>query len=147
MAEPASRATSLLTVRARAGSWAIPSSAIISVERLAADASSDAPDALGLLGLEPGGDEAARRVVVVRADGEEARVLVFGALALTDAAPEELLPLPRELAAAAPLVSHVAVIAGRPALFVVSPERLLRATRDTAAPPLNENDAARGSSC
>src|ERR1041384_5413798 len=107
--EPRLRATTLLTVHARAGSFAIPSAAITSVERLPSGTPSDAPDALGLLGMDPGEEESARRVVVVSANGEEARILVSGAIALTDAAPEELLPLPPELAAAAPLVSHVAV--------------------------------------
>lgn len=145
--ESRERATTLLTVHASAGSWAIPSAAITSVERLASGALSDAPDALRLLGMAPDEEDPARRVVVVRADGEQARILVRGAIALADAAPEELLPLPRELAAAAPLVSHVAVLAGKPALFVVSPERLVRASRETTDLPPTDPDAVRGSSC
>ncbi|MDF3065774.1 MAG: hypothetical protein K0R38_1375 [Polyangiaceae bacterium] len=143
--EPAPRPTTLLTVQAGGGCWAIPSAAVTNVERLTAGSPSDAPDALGLLGLTPLGEEAARRIVVVRAAGEQARILVSGDIALVEAAPSELLPLPRELRTAAPLVSHVAVLSGRPALFVVSPERLLRAARDTAL--FNDTDADRGTSC
>lgn len=141
------RGTTLLTVHAGTGAWAIPSSAVQSVERLPADAASDAPDALSLLGMT-GSQDLPRRVAVVRAEGQHARVLVRGSIGLTDATAEELLPLPAELAGAAPLVSHVAVLAGRPALFVVSPERLLHASRQTAHDStLNDTDAVRGNSC
>jgi hypothetical protein len=144
----AARPTSLLTVASGACSWAIPSAAVGSVERLAIGAPTDAPDALGLLGLEARGEDEARRVLLLRAAGEQARVLVRGVIGLADAAPEQLLLLPRELAAAAPLISHVAVLAGKPALFVVSPERLLRASRDAlSALNPNETEAARGNSC
>lgn len=147
--EPAARATSLLTVRAGRSAWAIPSSAITVVERLTAGSETDAPDALRLLGMDDAESAAARRVVVLRASGELARVLVCGSITLTEAAPGDLLPLPEELAASAPLVSHIALMAGKPALFVVSPERLLRASREIGTgPPLNdEEDAARGASC
>jgi hypothetical protein len=148
-ADLAARSTSLLTVQLGASAWAIPSSAVLSVESVSEGEREpiDAPDALALLGLEARGGESARRVMVVRARGEQARLLIRGTLGLREATPQELVPLPSELAASAPLVSHVAVLDGKPALFVVSPERLLRASRNTVTPTPNETDAARGSSC
>ncbi|RYZ06807.1 MAG: hypothetical protein EOO73_14780 [Myxococcales bacterium] len=146
--EPWVGTTALLTVHSGAAAWAIPSLAVTSVERLAAGATSDAPDALALLGLVGGSGGELRRVLLLRAGGEQARVLVRGEIALTHAASHELLPLPPELTASAPLVSHVALMAGKLALFVVSPERLLRASRGTTedSPP-TDTDAVRGSSC
>ncbi len=147
-ADAAVRATSLLTVHAGQSAWAIPSAAITSVERLVAGAETDAPDALTLLGMARADAETSRRVMVVHAAGEHARVLVCGAIALTETAPEDLVPLPTELATTAPLVSHVALVSGKAALFVVSPERLLRASRELAALSTpNDEDADRGSSC
>lgn len=146
-ADRAARSTSLLTVQLGASAWAIPSSAVLSVASVSEGEPDDAPDALALLGLEACGGESTRRVMVVSARGEQARLLVRGALGLREATPQELLPLPSELAASAPLVSHVAVLDGKAALFVVSPERLLCASRDPVPPTPNETDSARGSSC
>lgn len=144
-AEPAPLSTTLLTIRCGDTCWALPSSAVAEVERLASDARTDAPDALELLGL-PGALDDARRVLVVRAAEERARFLVRGTLALAEATPGSLLALPTELATAAPLVSHVAVLEGKPSVFVVSPERLLRAGRDkTSLAHLSAEDAVRGS--
>jgi hypothetical protein len=144
-AEAAPRSTTLLTIRCGDSCWALPSSAVAEVERLAAGASTDAPDALELLGL-PGTLDDARRVLVVRTAEARARFLVRGTLALAEATPGMLLPLPDELAHAAPLVSHVAVLEGKPSVFVVSPERLLRAGRDqTSLSHLSAEGAVRGS--
>jgi chemotaxis signal transduction protein len=141
----AAASTTLLTIRCGASCWALPSFAVAGVERLAEDASTDAPDALELLGL-PGSLDDARRVLVVRHADDRARFLVRGTLMLAEATPGNLLPMPSELAGAAPLVSHVAVLDGKPAVFVVSPERLLRAERDQAAlSHLSAEGAVRGS--
>lgn len=146
-AERTGHSTTLLVVRAGDHAWAIPSWAVHGVEGLADDATSDEPDVLELLGMA-GSDRWSRRVVVLRAEDEQARVLVRGSIALTDASPEELVPLPAELASVAPLVTHVAVVAGRPAWFVVSPSRLLRAARATERDITpNDTEHVRGSLC
>jgi hypothetical protein len=98
-----------------------------------------------LLGMPAPGDDGSQRVLLVRAGGERARVLVQGTLALLETSSANLLPVPASLSQLSPLVSHVAVIDGKPALFVVSPERLLRASRERGADSIsNADDAARG---
>ena len=122
--EPA--ATGLLTIQGAGGAWGIPSSAVQGVEACADAPGAKAPlDVLALLGAAPTTPSRASRIVVLRVHGEELRLLVHGALTLTETKSASLLPLPPAMRAAAPLVSHVAVVDGKPALFVLSPERLL----------------------
>jgi hypothetical protein len=144
-AEAASSKASLLTIRAGQRVWGIPSAAVIAVERPSADTAAAALDVHALLGMPAPGDDGSRRVLLVRAGGERARILVQGTLALLETSSANLLPVPASLSQLSPLVSHVAVIDGKPALFVVSPERLLRASRERDADSIsNADDAARG---
>jgi hypothetical protein len=82
-------------------------------------------DVLTRLGITASGVPEVARVLVLRVGGRELRLLARGALTLSEAGPDRLLPLPRALALSAPLVSHVALVDGKPSIFVVSPERLL----------------------
>jgi hypothetical protein len=52
-----------------------------------------------------------------------------GTLALIESSPERLLAMPAVFRKNAPLVDRVALIDGAPALFVLSPPRLLEAWR------------------
>lgn len=134
-ADPRRAPTSLLAIHAGEISWAIPSAAVASVQPLSASASPPRLDVLALLGLRLEDASLTPRVLVLRLGDDRVAVLVHGTLALAETAEQDLLPLPIELAESAPLVSHVAVVGGRPALLVVSPERLLRAA--LAASPAN----------
>jgi hypothetical protein len=147
-AEARSAATALLTIHSGDRVWALPSLAVASVEPFSEDGS-DAPlDVLALLGAAPAAGEQAARVVVLSVQGQRLRLLVRGHLTLTETAAVNLLPLPAAVQSASPRVSHVALVDGKPALFVVSPERLLQAFRVSAvsSPPI-VHDSARGSSC
>lgn len=148
-AERAPTSTALLTIQGEGGAWGIPSSAVASVQRSEAG---DAPplELLTLLGV-PRAREAHgnARVLVLEVQGQRAALLVHGTLHLAEAAVSELLPLPAAVQAQTPLLSHLAVIDGKPALFVVSPERLLQAALGASA-ALSSHSAqasARGSSC
>ncbi len=119
-------ATALLTVHGAGHAWAIPSSAVAAVEALADTGGASVPlDVLALLGETPTVTSHASRVVVLRVQGEELRLLVDGVLTLTETKSSNLLPLPPAVQSATRLVSHIAVLDGKPALFVLSPERLL----------------------
>jgi hypothetical protein len=153
-AEGAPTGTALLTIQGEGGAWGIPSSAVASVQRAGAsaeaDAGTEAPlDLLTLLGVAAAPEARANsRVLVLEVSGQRASLLVHGALQLAEAAASELLPLPAAVRAQTPLLSHLAVIDGKPTLFVVSPERLLQAARSAPAPSLPAAHApARGSSC
>jgi hypothetical protein len=153
-AERAPTGTALLTIQGEGGAWGIPSSAVASVQRADAsaegDAGTEAPlDLLTLLGVAAAPEARANsRVLVLEVSGQRASLLVHGALQLAEAAASELLPLPAAVRAQTPLLSHLAVIDGKPTLFVVSPERLLQAARSAPAPSLPATHAsARGSSC
>jgi hypothetical protein len=87
------------------------------------------PDLLTLLGATNSAGQREGRVLVVQAAGQRRKVRVLGTLELLEGAMVELLPLPAEVRAAAPLITHVALVGGKPKLFVVSPERLLEALR------------------
>ena len=116
----------LLTIRGAGSTWGIPSAAVQGVEACGDTPGAKAPlDVLALLGAAPATPGQASRVVVLNVHGAELRLLVHGVLTLTETTSSSLLPLPPALQRATPLVSHVAVVDGKPALFVLSPERLL----------------------
>lgn len=145
-AEPASTSTRLLTIHGASGAWGIPSSAVASIEQ-AQDGVAPPPELLALLGVATPDDVSLRaRVLMLEVHGERVQLLVHGALELAEAASSDLLLLPAAVQAMTPLLSHLAVIDGKPALFVVSPERLLQAAREAlTAVPLH--DSVRGNSC
>ena len=134
-------ASALLTIRTADGAWGIPSASVVGIEPWSA-ASDAALDVLALLGSVPASPHETPRVVVLQVRGAELRLLVRGALALVETAASNLLPLPPALQRTTPLVSHVAVVDGKAALFVVSPERLQQACRRSSrppSPPLNDS--------
>jgi hypothetical protein len=153
---PSPTSTALLTIQGEGGAWGIPTSAVASVgrsgagEAAGADADRESPhDLLTLLGVATApAPRADSRVLVLDVAGQRARLLVHGTLQLAEAAVAELLPLPPAVRAQTPLLSHLAVIDGKPALFVVSPERLLQAALSAPTPsPHAAQASARGSSC
>ncbi len=146
-AEAAASRAPLLTISAACGTWGIPSSAVASVEQPGTDAASAPLSLLTLLGVAaPVAPAELARVLVLRVGGERLALLVHGALTLVETTAADLLPLPAAVQSLTPLLSHVAVVDGKPALFVVSPERLLQAARGAHAPSPS-HDSARGSSC
>ncbi len=136
----------LLIIRAGQSSWAIPSSAVFNVERPGSGSGSAALDVLALLGRSSGDGDLSERIVVLQVGAEHVRLLVRGELRLAESRPTDLLALPPALRRASPLISHVAVVDGKPAVFVLSPERLLHASRSQSALSITD-DSARGSSC
>lgn len=127
----------LLTIHGDSGSWGIPSAAVASVERWATSATAAPVELLSLLGVaSPTGANDQTRVLVLDVRGERVQLLVHGTLHLAETSADNLLPLPASVQTLTPLISHLAVIDGKPALFVVSPERLLEAAR-RASPPLD----------
>ena len=148
-AERTSTSTRLLTIHGAGGVWGIPSTSVASIEQPPADAAATPPELLALLGVgvpTPSDASQRARVLVLEVDGERVRLLVHGALELAETAAADLLQLPAAVRAMTPLLSHLAVLDGKPALFVISPERLLQAARGApTAIPLS--DSARGSSC
>jgi chemotaxis signal transduction protein len=133
--------TALLTIHGDGGTWGIPSTAIASVQRWAGNANQTPVELLSLLGVAtPNASQQHARVLVLEVQGERLSLLVHGALQLAETAADDLLPLPAAVQSLTPLVSHVAVIGGKPALFVVSPERLLEAARHALTP---DDSAAR----
>jgi hypothetical protein len=153
-AEGARSSTALLTIQGEGGAWGIPSSAVASVQRVVSSAGADADaerplDLLTLLGVTTAPEARPdSRVLVLDVAGQRTSLLVHGTLQLAEAAVSELLPLPAAVQAQTPLLSHLAVIDGKPALFVVSPERLLQAARSAADPsPHAAHASVRGSSC
>jgi hypothetical protein len=148
-AERTSTSTRLLTIHGAGGVWGIPSTAVASIEPPPADAAAAPPELLALLGLDvatPTDTSRGARVLVLEVEGERVQLLVHGALELAEAAAADLLQLPAAVRAMTPLLSHLAVVDGKPALFVLSPEHLLQAVRGApTAVPLP--DSARGSSC
>ena len=118
-------ATALLTIHGPGHAWAIPSLAVMGVEAVGDTSDASMLDVLALLGGEKTVPSDASRVVILRIQGGELRLLAHGVLTLTETTSSNLLPLPPFVQGAAPLVSHIAVVDGKPALFVLSPERLL----------------------
>ena len=148
--EPPSAATRLLTIHGASGVWGIPSVVVTGVELPNAVAATDPPDLLALLGVAtPSQTNEHARVLSLDVRGEHVQVLVHGALQLAETAAVDLLPLPAAVRAVTPLLSHLAVVDGKPALFVLSPERLVEAARSAsnALPLQAAQDPARGSSC
>jgi hypothetical protein len=145
--ERAPTSTGLLTIHGAGGAWGIPSAVVSSVELPDAIATTGPPDLLALLGVAaPAHSNEVARVLVLEVQGEHLQLLVHGTLQLAEATATDLLPLPAAVQAMTPLLSHLAVVDGKPALFVVSPERLLQAARG-ALTALSLHDSARGSSC
>jgi len=139
--------TPLLSIDTESGRWGIPSSAVASVEQPSPALAATTLHLLTLLGVETPSEAPERaRVLVLQVGAERVPLLVRGALTLLDAPATDLWPLPAAVQIAMPLVSHLAVVDGKPALFVVSPERLLQAAR-AAHLDLPSHDSARGSSC
>jgi hypothetical protein len=137
LAETRAKSTALLTIHGEGGAWGIPSSAVAGVERLETRTTEAPLELLSLLGIKtsPAADANAQaRVLVLDVGGERVSLLVHGALHLADAAADDLLQLPASVQSVTPLISHLAVIDGKPALFVVSPERLLEAARRREVP-------------
>lgn len=137
----------LLTIRTASGAWGIPSSAVASVEQPGEAAAEGMLSLHTLLGVDvPIASAGQARVIMLEVSGERLPLLVHGALTLVETTAGDLLPLPAAVQSLTPLVSHVAVVDGKPALFVVSPERLLEAARGAHANS-SSHDSARGSSC
>ncbi|HYQ18449.1 MAG TPA: hypothetical protein VEQ58_21885 [Polyangiaceae bacterium] len=137
-AEARQATTALLTIRCDSHVWAIPSAAVAEVEPFDTDESA-AVDVLALLGAAPSDAREAARVLVLRVAGQQLRLLARGELTLKEISSANLQPLPAALLQSSPLISHVVLNDGKPTLFVVSPERLLRALgadARSASPPL-----------
>ena len=133
-AEARTSAGALLTIRTAGSAWGIPSAAVVGIEPVS-EGNDAALDVLALLGAAPVSPLETPRVVILQVRGTQLRLLVRGALALVETTAGNLLPLPPALQRTTPLVSHVAVVDGKAALFVVSPERLLQASRGGPHPP------------
>jgi hypothetical protein len=127
--------TELLTIRAATSAWGIPSSAVLSVDAFARADGEPPPDVLALLGAAAASTEDEARVLRLRVGGQRLEVLVRGALGLIEAAADELLTLPAALQGFTPLVSHIALVDGKPSLFVISPERLMEMCHPRAPTP------------
>ena len=116
-------------------SYAVPGACVLGIQRLR-DWQGDTPlDVLPLLGIEaaePDTDTA--RVALLDVGAWCLPLLVCGAVSLIRPAPGELLALPTAMQSLAPLVSHIAVVNGKPSLFVLSPARLAHA--HAAVPPV-----------
>src|SRR4051812_22800092 len=109
-ARPHPAPTALLTIHGVGHAWAIPSSAVTGVEAVGDTAGASLLDVLALLGGTRAAPSDASRVVVLRIQGEELRLLAHGALALTETTSSNLLPLPPFVQSTARLVSHIAVV-------------------------------------
>jgi hypothetical protein len=114
----------LLTIEGRP-SYAIPGACVLGIKRLH-DWEGEAPlDVLPLLGIEAAGPDTETARVALLDTGEWCLpLLVCGTLSLIRPAPGELLPLPAAMQSLAPLVSHIAVVNGKPSFYVLSPARL-----------------------
>jgi hypothetical protein len=137
-AESPTVSIALLTIEAAESGYAIPAASVLAVEHLS-DWTGEPPlDALALLGLAEAETEAQTeaRVAVLDAGGHRFALLVRGKLTLIHPKTDELLALPSAMQSLAPLVSHVAVVSGKPAFFVLSPVRLARARSALPRRPL-----------
>jgi hypothetical protein len=122
----------LLTVAGQHG-YALPGACVLTIEYLR-DWQGEAPlDVLPLLGIEaPARANEEQRIALLDAGGRRLPLLVRGALALIHPGPGELLPLPRAMQSLAPLVTHIAVVDGKPSFLVLSPARLAHARAATS---------------
>jgi hypothetical protein len=120
---------SLLVFEGKSSRWAIPTTAIVSVQALTSSSESKLVDALLALGDTPkpdaGGNE---RVLLLRHGNERLSVLLRSRLSLLERRRGMLLDLPAALVAGAPLLSHLAIVTGEASLFVVSTPRLFELT-------------------
>jgi hypothetical protein len=129
-AEFRSASTALLTIETDAHGYAVPGACVLGIEH-GRDWRGEPPlDALALLGLSaPSVLDEDARVAVLDAGDERLPLLIRGTLTLIHPAAEELLVLPPALQSLNGLVSHVAVVKGKPSFFVLSPVLLARARR------------------
>ncbi|HKY38980.1 MAG TPA: hypothetical protein VJN18_23740 [Polyangiaceae bacterium] len=139
LAEARSIQTSLLAVRGTSASWSISGAAVSGVHRLSDWTGEEPLDVAAQLGAAQPPDAEAR-VVVVEAGQVRLPLLAHGTLSLLQTTPEHLLVLPALFQQASPLVDRVALLDGAPALFVLSPARLLEVwlrpkQAETASPP------------
>ncbi len=122
-----SESSALLTVRQRDLAWAVPGACVVGLELLR-DWRGDPPlDVAALFGFAR--SEAAdvgARVAVLDTGVSSVPLLVRGTVTLFEPGPEDVLPLPLSMHSTAGLVSHVALLAGKPSLLVLSPARLAR---------------------
>jgi hypothetical protein len=125
----------LLTVAGRHG-YALPGASVLGIEHVR-DWQGEAPfDVLPLLGIETAGlPTEEQRIALLNAGERRLPLLVRGTLALIHPAPGELLSLPHAMKSLAPLVTHIAVVNGKPSFFVLSPARLAHA-QAAASPAL-----------
>jgi hypothetical protein len=134
-AERRSESGGLLTVAGPCG-YALPGASVLGIEPLR-DWQGEAPlDVLPLLGIEAVGlPSEGQRIALLDAGERRLPLLVRGTLTLIHPAPHELLPLPLAMRSLAPLITHVAVINGKPSFFVLSPAHLAHA-QAAASPAL-----------
>jgi chemotaxis signal transduction protein len=122
-----SSSTALLVVESGSHNYAIPGACVIGIEDLRSFQGAPPIDALALLGLTPSDRSEEARVVLLDAGEQEIALLVRGALSLLHPAPEEILALPPVMRTMSGLISHVALVGGKPSFLVLSPARLVRA--------------------
>jgi hypothetical protein len=130
-AEFHSESTALLTVEAGRHRYAVPGACVLGIEQRR-DWHGDPPiDALALLGLTQTTDsvDGEARVAVLDAGDTRVPLLVRGTLTLIHPGEGELLALPAAMHSEGGLISHVAVVDGKPSFFVLSPALLARASR------------------
>jgi len=134
-AERRNEGGALLTVAGRQR-YALPGACVLGIEHLRywqGEAPLDVLPLLGIEAVELGTGE--QRVALLDAGERRLPLLVCGALALIHPAPGELLPLPHTMQSLAPLITHIAVVDGKPSFFVLSPARLAHA-QAAASPAL-----------
>jgi hypothetical protein len=127
-------ASSLLVFDGADHRWALPVAAVAAVEKLGDWRGAPPLDALGLLGdvaVRSATDE--RKVLVLRHGKRQLPLLVCGHISLVQSTPEALLDLPKALRRCAPLVAQIALVAGKPRLFVLAPERFFQFEHDASA--------------
>lgn len=138
-AELRSAGTALLKIGVGSRGYAIPSACVLGIERLCDWHGEAALDVLPLLGIAAPAsllDASDARVALLDAGEQPLPLLVRGALTLIHPAAGELLALPVAMQKL-PLVSHIAVVNGKPSFFVLSPVRLAQARAAAiSAPPI-----------
>ena len=122
----------LLTVAGRHG-YALPGACVLGIEHLRDWRGEPPLDVLRVLGIEVAGLPADEQRVALLVSGDRRLPLLLrGALALLQPAPGELLLLPHAMQTLAPLVTHIAVVNGKPSFLVLSPARLAHAQAATS---------------
>jgi hypothetical protein len=126
-AERSSESGALLAVAGPRG-YALPGACVLGIEPLLDWQGEEPLDVLPLLGIDATElPSDGQRVALLDAGERRLPLLVRGALTLIHPAPDELLPLPTAMQAFAPLITHIAVVNGKPSFFVLSPARLAQA--------------------